>query len=688
MEPNSENNFQPGSGHSGRHSSDHSHRRHHRHSSGRHGSSSRPYRYSKRPRLEDVPKREKEKKIESFFAKNILTIFGIIFIGGAIWFAIGTWKSMQDSAGLSIEKSKTAEYSLAGKMNSFTSSIFEPITLNSARNIIDSTIILILICSLVFILTTLAVSIRKKNILLKTMSFLTWLLVACWLVINFFRTAGSLQYYGIITLSTVFFGLFFFNGFVDTYIGKSRWKFRTEYFLILLNSLFYFFTIIAVLHKSGHGNYEPVFIFLLASLHLIAFYFTDKRNLNYNKVPYLISALIITCAFLPMILRTDPVIIFLAPLSVFLILFSRYSRNQTSVLFSLFAIMTMVLIYVYQWIFELIPGILSREGIPDYTVFSHGFISGLFILSALTINNIYLRKLAISFTPRWLRKIRYLKILKGILLSVIYLFFYWIFNYLVQMIFKDGRFNLMIWFAFNCLYFIFYIPILARQQSSYFRLIIIISLISGLASFTFVHYNVLHLRNLYLESAGVTIFPFLFHYVSLAMFIGMLFTLLRYFKRAFPGKKILIKGFWVYFYLMCTFLLLSEFDHVAVLFGYHNGDLLETTAVSTRKLPYSLLLLLSSVIVITVGFVVKSRFLRLFSLFILGSALIKILVYDVGSLGQGAKMILFFILGVALLGISVSYPKIKKSFFEKDSPQSHGNFSGVRKHRSPINPKP
>jgi hypothetical protein len=162
----------------------------------------------------------------------------------------------------------------------------------------------------------------------------------------------------------------------------------------------------------------------------------------------------------------------------------------------------------------------------------------------------------------------------------------------------------------------------------------------------------------------------------------MLFTLLHYFKKAFPGKKTLIKGFWVYFYLMCTFILLSEFDHLAVLYGYHNGVRIDITIIKTRHLPYSLLLILSSILVITAGFQYKSRFLRIFSLFILGSVLIKILVSDVKSMDPQTKMILFLVMGVVLLGMSLSYPKIKRSFFEKDSLQSSEKFSAKRKRRS------
>jgi hypothetical protein len=436
-----------------------------------------------------------------------------------------------------------------------------------------------------------------------------------------------------------------------------------------------------ILHKSGYHNYQSVFVFILSSMHLFAFYYTDKKQLTYNKIPYLIAALIITCSFLPLIFRENPVIIFLSPLSVFLILFSKYSRNQSSVRFSLVAMLIMAVIYLYQWIFDFIPELYSPDGIVTKGIFYQGLISSFFILMALSINNVYLKKLAISFTPKLLKKLNYLKILKGFFLFVIYLSGYWVFNYLTQVIYKAEPVNLLTWFTFNCLYFIFYIPHLAWQRSSYFRIIIIVALISSLACFTIIHLYVLQIRDHYLETEGATIIPFLLHYIPLAFLLGMLFTLLRYFKRAFPGKKTLIKGFWIYFYITCTFLLLSEFDHLIVLYRYHNGFMIDTTIFITQKLPYSILLILSSITLITIGFKVKSRFLRIFALFILGIVLIKILAYDVISLNPQSKIILFFILGVSLLGISVSYPRIKRSFFQKDSPESNENFSGKRKRR-------
>ena len=585
MEYNSDNNLQPEPGHSGKHSSHHSHRSHHKHSSSRHKISDEPYKYSKRSRLEDIPKRERQKKIESFFTRNILTVFGIIFIAGAIWYGIDNWKFIESHIGLSVEKSKTAEQTLTDRAGFLISSIFTPSKLQPTRNAQDTSFILFLIFPLVFILASLGLSIRRKNLLLKAISFFAWISIAVWLLIKFFITADSILSFGIIILSTIFFGLFFISGFVDTYIGRSKWKYRLEYFLILLNSLFYFFTIMAILQKSGHRNYEPVFIFLLSTLHLVAFYYTDKKNLTYNKVPFLLSALIITCSFLPLIFRMNPVIIFLSPFSVFLILFSKYSRNQTSVLFSILAMLTMAVIYLYQWTSEFVPDILLRDGILNNNLFFKGLISSLFILIALTINNTYLKKLAVTFTPKWLRKINYLKFLKGLLLFMIYLSGYWVFHYLVQVIFKDERVSLLTWFLFNCLYFIFYIPHLARQRSSYFRLIIILAITSSLAYFTFIHFNIIELRNFYLISKGARVFPFLFHYIVVAFLVWMLFTLLHYFKRAFPGKKTLIKGFWIYFYLMCTFLLLSEFDHVAILYGYHNGTMISTTMIITKKAP-------------------------------------------------------------------------------------------------------
>jgi hypothetical protein len=685
MESNSDNSSAPGRDHSRRHSSGRTHSRHHRHSSHRHYTSSKPYRYEKRPRLEDRPKREHQKKIESFFIRNILIIFGMIFIAGAIWFGIENWKSFSSQVGLSFEKSKIVEMTMKSKTGAVKSSILTPVQLRDASSLPDTSSVLFLILPLVFILASLGLSFRRKNILLKIISFTGWILIASGMLIKFFITADVVIFYSILILSTLFFILFFVSGFLDSYIGKTKWKFRSEYFLILFNSLFYFFIIMTVLHKTGHRSYDSVFVFLLSALLLFSFYYTDKRNLTYNKIPYLISALIITCSFLPLIFRVNLLIIFLSPLSVFLILFSKYSRNQTSVIFSLTAMVIMVLNYIYQWAYQYIPDILLADGISNNTLFFKGLISSLFILLPFSINYSYLKKNTVTFHPKWLVKIKYLKIIRGLFLLMIYLTGYWVFSFLVHMIILDERINLLVWFSFNCIYFIFYIPRLAWQRSSFFRIMIIVAMISSLACFTFVHFNNLLLRNLFLESEGTILFPLLFHYIPLALLMIMLVTLLRYFKKAFPGKKTLIKGFWIYFYSICTFLLLSEFDHLAVLYGYHNRIMINLLLDRTQRLPYSLLMILTIIVVITIGFIIKSRFLRIFSLLLLGIVLVKILVYDVGYLDSQSKMILFFLLGIFLFGTSLFYPKIKNSFFRKDSPSSHTNhstFPDVRKHRN------
>jgi hypothetical protein len=678
MEHQPDRRPQRGSGHSGRHSSGSSHRRHHGHSSGRHSPSSKPYAYPRRPRLEDNPKREKEKKIESLFTKNIFTIFGIIFLAGAIWFGIDNWKSIESYIGTSLEKSAPIDISMVKKAPS-AQSVFQPAPLYTNPNVQPSSYVSFVVLALVFILAALAVSIRRKIIALRMVTFFAYLFLVFWMLIRFYLTSDTILFYFISVLSTLFFILFFISGFVDSFSQEVRWKFRTEYWFILLNSLFYYLIIKALLYKSSHSSYESVFVFFLSSFHLFTIYFTDKKNLIYNKIPYLLATLIITCLFLPLIFRENSVIIFISPLTIFLVLFSKYSRNQTSVIFALLGMMVMTLIYMYQWGYEFAPDIAVRDGVRNFHLFLKGLISSIFVLAALSINNNYLKKLAIAFSQKWMKKIHYLKYLKATLLIVTYLSGYWIFNYLVQMILKDERTNILIWFTYNCLYFIIYIPRLARQRSSFFRLILISAMISTLSWFTFVHIHILGLRRSFIELNELPAILFYCHYIALGILIWLLFTLLHYFKRAFPGKKTLIKGFWVYLYVMCTFILLSEFDHLAVLIMNGSDFKIETILENTKKLPYSLLLILSSSILITIGFLVQSRFLRIFSLFILGAVLVKILVYDVVFMNPHSKILLFFVLGIVLLGLSVSYPKIRRAFFQKDTPQSHRFFTGNRK---------
>ena len=660
---------------------------HHSHSHQQGTSSSRPKRSGShrksltRHRLEDLPRLKSNRRVESFFTKNILTFFGIIFMIGALWFGFSTWKasnnnSLPEAGQVSVVKDSFT------KSFSITSSIFESAPLLPTSKTPDSWDVLLILFFLGFILTALVISIRKKNILLRVFSFLSWICLASWILVRLVLTSDILFFYSFIVLSTLIYLLFFLSGFVDSFIIRNRWKFRLEYFLILSNTLLYLCTIFYLLHRFSFKNFEVVFVLFLSAINLIAIYYADKRKFTINKIPYLLSTLIVTCFILPLTLRINPLIIYFSQLSIFLVLFSKYSKNRVSIFFSYISMLILLVFWFYQWVFIYLKKLFLNNSVIDSHLFYFGLIAGLFLWLTFATNNSLLARInRSSAAPRWLRKPFYRKMIKGIYLIIIYFSSFWVFYYIFNGLLKMDGIKLLILFSFNCLYFIFIIPILSRQNSSFLRLVIIFSILSTFIYPVFVHLHVIELRDSCIGAKNISAIPFLFHYINIALLVILFYVLFHYFKRAFARKKALIKIFWLFLFTMMVFLLITEYVHISTIYAVkHNLNLDEVNLASTR-IPFSLIFIFSSFVALIFGFVLKTRFLRIFSTIMLSGVLIKVLAYDIFYLSSFQKTVFLFILGCLILCVSFFYKNLKHLFFHDEGLKSNMRDPDSNKHR-------
>ena len=665
------------------HASGHrSHHRHHRSSSSLNKSISSQHISGRKHRLEDLPKLRSRRRVESFLIKNILVFFGIIFLGGAIWFGYNAWKKDRVPTVSSTEQVDPAtDNSGLDHVDLLSITRIQPH--KSADQAPKTTTVLIVLLFVVFILSALVISIRVNNILLRCISFLAWICLAIWLLIKLFSMSDLLYFYSYAILSTVIFCFFFLSGLVDSYVAKNRWKYKLEYFLILFNTLFYLCTILVICERFGFGNYQSGFVFLLSTFHLLGIYYTDKKNMVINHVPYLLSMLFVFCIFLPSIFRINSLLVFLSPLSVLLILFSNYSRNRISILFSFFTMMTMFGIYLFQWGAFYIPGIIMQQGSEDIQLFFRGLVAGVFLWTAFAINNSQLAKInRMGSSPKWLKKPIYRKMVKGVYLIIIYLASYWVFQFFIGKLIIIKEIDLQLFFIFNCLYFIFMIPVLAKQHSSYLRPVIIVSLLSTFIYPVFIHLQVLELRNTCFTVMNVSPMPFLLHYLNVAFLLILIYVLIHHYKRTFARMKIVIKLFWGYLYFMLVFVLLSEFDHLSVIYAAKHNLVIENSIFASERISSSLLLIFSSFVVLFFGFKLRSRFLRISSIVILSSVLIKILFFDISDLNNLTKTLLLFIFGVIILAISYSYYALKKWVFQKEVSEAQRNSSKRGRNRS------
>ena len=661
--PNSDLSL-PDSDNSGQNENDHLHssRRHHRHShSHRHGSGRR-FRYfgRKSDHTEGRSDSSNLRKTEAFLAKQFLKIAGVLFILGAIWLIIGVYNPLKK---------------IAGPFN--TTAIVEKVTNITPPVHLTSATLLPIIISILFIIIVLLLSWRIKSVELELISLCAWIFAGLWWVFKYIETRNTFLLYGFIVAgSLIYLSFFVSNIAVRSYHDGPRIKNRFESILIITNSAFYYVSIIFLLYFSGFKKYEPVFTALLLVINIIIFYFAGNKNVSYNKVPYLLFAGIIISMLLPWILRMDYLILFFAVFSIYLMVFSRYSGHQISIILSLGVMTSMILIYISQWIFEFLPSIFIENVLPDKHVFYKGLISGFFVLFSVSINAKILEKLHISLSKKWFVRGTYRKILKGVLLFTVYLFSYWAFNYFISSLLPKQLIKPLIWCSFNSIYFICVILILANQRSSFLPISFILAIILSLFYPILVHSYNLNIRDTYLETDSSFLPAFLFHYFVAGLLIILFLVLLRYVNRSFGGKKVFIKVYWVYFSLFIMFLLFSEFSHLIVLLSYVRGMKITDIITRDHEILISLLLMICAFIILFMGFIRKTRFLRIYSLIILVGVIAKIIIIDLPTLGPLTKMVVFLFFGAMLLMISFFYSRVRHFFLSKHTSHSTKRIPG------------
>ncbi|MEI6898386.1 MAG: DUF2339 domain-containing protein [Bacteroidota bacterium] len=640
---------------------------------------------SSKHRLEDLPKLKARKRLELFFIRNILTFFGVIFIIGAIWFGFNTWQSNSNDSTNLIPGNSELLQTLTNVFFSFTekadshrilvSTDYSPGFITVFKGILACIIILVLI----------VISVRLKIITLRFLSFILYVILSFWLLFNLISQSTFLAFYVFISITFLFYFLFFLSGFADTYVGRSKWKYALEYLLILANCFLYIIENLLVLGQYDYKFFTFGIILLLTIINIAIYYYAKIRSVTYNTTPFHITTIFIASAIIPMLVHINTMLVYIAVLSVFASIYAKTMRNRAALNISMISLAILIFAYVQQWVSEYIPLILDSNPVFDYDMFYHSLVAGIAVLATVYIFHALITVENQSTHFKWLKTFNIRRNLKATLLILFYLGGYWAFYYLFCNFWIKQRIHLFDWYTYNCIYFIVVMQVLKRQRSSFLRLVVVFATLTTIFYPTYIYLKVFH----YFEEGliigkGTSLVPYYFHYACLAALIYLLLQLLTNFKHAFPRKKALIKAFWIYLYLITTFILLTEYDHISLLIYNKSATMFSEMIFANKQLPYSLIIISSAILTLIIGFIIKSRFLRIFSIIMIGLGFIKILVYDIIYLNNLTRTILLAIVGILVLSFSVTYSSNRRSSssFQRHSSRNRSSSSGKRSHSS------
>jgi uncharacterized membrane protein len=162
--------------------------------------------------------------------------------------------------------------------------------------------------------------------------------------------------------------------------------------------------------------------------------------------------------------------------------------------------------------------------------------------------------------------------------------------------------------------------------------------------------------------------------------IILLLVLSKYFNKAYRGKKKSIRTFWIYLSLMIIYIPVSEFHHFMAVLNYFQGNALQNLIDKSMNLFDSFIAIACILSILAVGFRIRSRFLRIYSLIFLAVVMGKILIIDMVLFDDIVKIVLYLIIGSITLVLSIFYPKFVRFFFTADSDDSFHTAQSGRMH--------
>jgi len=468
-----------------------------------------------------------------------------------------------------------------------------------------------------------------------------------------------------------FLPLFFITGFV-----YFLFFFYESYFLLKNGSLpMYYYTLFSWLHTFYYVSlvlvvnflfynslyYLPLFISLL--VHCIVLYYlhvTEGSTKPYFALE--IAALVLSCLFVASLWLVYGIALFLGSSSLLLLYYYNYRFNRIYAWVSLLFLQFLLLYFTYLVVAFYIP-VFGLVSAPVGAVLEKGFVSCLLLFSVLYGVQKLLRKSKDTLDSKWFDKKNYLQFLRLFALFTLFILIEWIgFSLMVLVTGSTLYFHTLFFIvgSFYMLYLLFhriYLPQQYKQILYYVFYFYAFSVaILGYFKFPYVSIQYLTIPNfLFVES--------FLHYFELVLLLLLLIK--SYFIIAKKGIGVYAHHFFeVSLSIAAVVLLCKEFDFFLVLRSvgsYTTDELAALTLqlIKNKLLPYSLLILLSSILILVVGIYRNNKFMRFFAIFVTAFTLFKVFYLEYNLLTDDERFGMMVLLGLTFLLLSWIYTKQK-----------------------------
>jgi hypothetical protein len=466
-----------------------------------------------------------------------------------------------------------------------------------------------------------------------------------------------------ISISIVFYILFYLITFM--YYLEEKKKIYT--LLNLLNTVLFITLTSYVFSRFNLLNSIYSVVFLVLLIHLLSVFFSSKLHPKKRDLKhYEFISIILVSSFMPLVLNDYFISLFLGAFCLFLFLYARNYKIKSlmPIVNGLTFLMVSNIIYIVA---NTYLSILYSPDIGFYELNQTTFINIAIVLIVTFFLKILIKKSTEADEEKnWFNRKKYVTYLNGFLALMILLAIEWsVFSILFSNFYVDTFSNRVALLIFS--FFLFFIFKKWHSFSNKLR---------QWFSFSLLIYSILYLSQIYflfsfekfnyIASNNLLMVEIVLHYLELLLAFSLIYiTSLKINSYNYSAFKEFFKFLLILLCFFITLICCFEYDYLSILMSEFSFDKLtfekyQIIITSNVYLPYSIITLICSSLMIIFGFNIKNKITQITSLVVFGITIFKIIYLDFTMISDSAKSLAFIVIGVLLLSLSWFYNSTNK----------------------------
>ena len=432
----------------------------------------------------------------------------------------------------------------------------------------------------------------------------------------------------------------------------------------VLNTLVYIVLNGYVLSRFGYSNYLGLVLFIAFLVHLLSIIVHNKYYSQKGKLTTIeITSLILISASVSLIWSEYCISMFFGIISILFFGYAKQYKNKIFVNIVITALITLAANFIYLTTNSYFI-LLNSPTHGTIAILQNVFINSFIVLFFVFLLRIIVINEKQEDEQNWFNRRRYIRYLNILLAITSFVFIEWLGFFLLYSTVYELAFSNKILLFIGGIFALFVL-----KNDDYFSKKIknwIYFSIYFFAIFFFsqIYFNFSITSIEYIFTNNFTIVEVLLHYIELFLALtifGISFT--RLYSLNITKRKDLMQFVVFTLCFICTVVICKEYDYISIvtsdLSSRVSEDEFEMILRSNQFLPYSMIILTCSSLLLIIGIKLKSLFLRSTAILIIGADLIKIFFIEFVQISDNYKGVVFIVIGALLLLLSWFYNKTK-----------------------------